>query len=960
MSDIIENSVNSVSSPTREVSSPTKDAALNSTPNTNLNLGSPVPNSQQSGRTSIGGPSSTNKVTTSRQMALQIRRDKEEKERLARTPPPAPRTQKKDSAIKLNPDGTVSSSPAPSGSAKKKKKKKPASKAVKSPSLAAASTGSKKKLSGSGSGSAAKSSKPRDNTGGVLGGIVGSPMSKAKRIKKKADLAIQMTAIRGKLDSLRKEKARLETKIASDLDGLKYPVKDEDLPRVVELKATGTKKADVADAPGSPSGAALKPQHPYPLPLPIPSDVSVLPEGTAASAGTTDADSVSRILYTWSFLTMFNKQLAINMLTLQEYTDLLLYTAKPSVALSEIVSALLRLILGDPAISSKLNAHISNINAGNSEGATEGTSAAPMSDRYSGYSLMPRKLKPAVVTSLTWQVVLRCVLRSVSAVRQAKRSLEEVSASVQAADVDVAARAAHGAASGASLVTPMMSRSHAVAHLYTANLQQAVGGAAASVGVVLKDKDAQCGISADVQGFHSSVMRVLQELEGRDLHSFSLADKLLVLDVLIATCNDTARILDLLANHAEERQQKLLAISKQQQDEKQTQKDPRFKLRDYSDADRALAVEQCRIINMEANVAKNASNSDDKSGSEGGAKKKQKTNSGEGKSTGAEVAEEEAKKPAKSDGAPGELSAAVYIDGVRRLMQTCLTNAANAVAAKDKDKNKDKSKDKKEPESGGVVKSPSSAGLSKSASSASIASLDSAPAVTGKALRAALRDIRDVHVAPAAQVVQELDDMIMLRKLGIHICITSPATLQYRRELGIDLNNTRVPPSSPVDGSCGLESATNPSKGGAKGKSSGLGQRRSRDAMESKGDDDAEETVFTDKQGVPMDEYPSDDEGFAGAEEELLAFMDRNQKSQMRQKASQMQNERREKQRRRAELDSLTEQRLTADYYLSNAVESRNEKDIKSAIKFAKSWGLQGTIEATGEVYCTRLLKEVG
>lgn len=955
----MENSVNDIASPIREVEIPVKVPEAGSpskvlevgtpeailSPNTNSVAvpGTPGANAQQPGSFSLGtdAPVSVNKVTTSRQIALQIRRDKEEQERLARTPPPVPRTAKKETAVKLNPDGTVSASPVPNSSSKKKKSKS-TSKAVKSASLMANSVGSKKK---------------RSSSGGVLGSILSSPMSSSKLTKKKTDLNTQMTMYKDKLDALRKEKGRLETKITTDADSIKFPVKDEELLRVIDIKNRGAKKAESKkDGPGSPGGAELKQKNPYPTPLPIPSLVNVLPEGTtlSASAGAAGVDSVSHILHTWSFLTMFHKQLAINRFTLSEYTDLLLYTAKPSVALSEIVSSLLRLILSDAAMSSKLSAHIANINNANSEGTVEGASSVPMSERYGAYSLMPRKLKPDVVTSLTWQVVLRCVLRSVSAVRQAKRSLEEVSSAV-GGSASVATEVDGGDATSLPLVTPMLPRSHAVAHLYTV----AAAGAVSTPSAAVKDKDALYSISSDVQGFYGDIMRVLQELEGRDFHSFSMDDKLLVLQVLITTCNDTKRILELLANHAEERQEKLLAISKQQQDEKQTLKDARFKLKDYSDADRALAVEHCRIANMEANVAKNAvaaavSKTSTKTGASAGAgsNKKQKTNSGGSRSGGADVDDTE-KKSYKAtaastlggDSMGRELMADDYVEGVCRLMQTCLIRTKSS---------KEKGKDKQ------IHKSTSAASLLSDTSAGTAdditTSEGAASATMGKELRAALKDIRDMHFAPPSQVVQELDDMLMLRKLGIQICITSPATLHYRRKLGIDLNNTRAPPPSPVDGSCGLEKVTSASgtKGSSKGRSNSS-QRRSRDAMEAK----AEENVqSTDKDGVPLDEYPSDDEELVEAEE-MFAFLDRNQKSQMRQKASSMQSERKEKLRRRAELDSTKEQRATANYYLVNAIESRSEKDIKSAIKFAKSWGLQGTIEATGEVYCTKLLKDV-
>ncbi len=75
-----------------------------------------------------------------------------------------------------------------------------------------------------------------------------------------------------------------------------------------------------------------------------------------------------------------------------------------------------------------------------------------------------------------------------------------------------------------------------------------------------------------------------------------------------------------------------------------------------------------------------------------------------------------------------------------------------------------------------------------------------------------------------------------------------------------------------------------------------------------------------------------------------MEFLDSKQKSQLRQKAASRAKHAAEKARLRESLSALKIERKEATLLLERAAESRNEREIKTAIKLAKSLGLQGQV----------------
>jgi len=106
-----------------------------------------------------------------------------------------------------------------------------------------------------------------------------------------------------------------------------------------------------------------------------------------------------------------------------DFIALLNYTASTSIALTEVCSALLKTILSDEKLAAKIGHSIpksinfsyrqmSGLTAAADPALAYGVSSKEdlVDVGYNGLSLLPKRLRQALVSPLNWQAVLRCIL----------------------------------------------------------------------------------------------------------------------------------------------------------------------------------------------------------------------------------------------------------------------------------------------------------------------------------------------------------------------------------------------------------------------------------------------------------------------------------------------------------------------------------------------------------------------
>ena len=216
----------------------------------------------------------------------------------------------------------------------------------------------------------------------------------------KKKLIEQEAAHLARIEKLNKEKNAFEKKLGEFKGKVKFPVKDEDVAMFDK---------------GKPA-----------LPLPAPKGIIALP-----------ADQVSDALSVWEFLNSFKKQLHLSMLRIEDFVDLIRYTKKASVGLTEVFLAPCRMILADPHLchslsisvpkkmnfSRQLSSAMAKIQSmhrtpslqcfsggSTSDEAIAGYHSASDADfdtGYSGLRLLPTRLGPAMLDGLRLPGVLR-------------------------------------------------------------------------------------------------------------------------------------------------------------------------------------------------------------------------------------------------------------------------------------------------------------------------------------------------------------------------------------------------------------------------------------------------------------------------------------------------------------------------------------------------------------------------
>lgn len=233
-------------------------------------------------------------------------------------------------------------------------------------------------------------------------------------------------------------------------------------------------------------------------------------------------------------------------LTLDDFMRVLAHTDGPTVALAEITSSLLRLLLSDTDMLHKLsdrmplNVHYSQVpvanpaaaldrrastaslstaNTGHADTATTNTSTGASSvveweeafieqydATYTGLRLLPYKLSPLLVTSLTWPVLLRCIILRLPHVFSFGTNTNNINGQQQWAEQKV------------------------------------------------KNVDEDLGITSDcyIDRFQA-LQSAAQEMGTSEFYELTVMQKLTILSALSEACYETERVRVLMSTHATER-----------------------------------------------------------------------------------------------------------------------------------------------------------------------------------------------------------------------------------------------------------------------------------------------------------------------------------------------------------------------------------------------------------------------
>ena len=331
--------------------------------------------------------------------------------------------------------------------------------------------------------------------------------------------------------------------------------------------------------------------------------------------------------------------MSMNAIAIDPLIELLGFTGRTSPALTELFCAPLKLLLSDPKLAAKVSAAIprklnfssrSSYKASSSDYGDESTlgyteNDADFDTTFNGIRLLPRQLRAELVDSLSWQGVLRAVLLRLEPVKQLRKAAAEVpeSAPIPAPILkgksslqDDEVNGIHGDGS-----SPSSSFSKSQRRLtFSLTLEEARGALLSNEGEEAQERARECSagkrmsqssskkrgnlinkdhlflVAKDPRQEFSMVLEAAILLETQELHCLSTGHKLAALKALCNACYDTQRLTDLLASNAEERAERVTAMSKQIREEK-------AKVKEVSVAKSAEAIERCREVNRLAAVA---------------------------------------------------------------------------------------------------------------------------------------------------------------------------------------------------------------------------------------------------------------------------------------------------------------------------------------------------------------------
>lgn len=710
------------------------------------------------------------------------------------------------------------------------------------------------------------------------------------------------------LEKSQRDKQKALIKYQQDVSNIKYPLIERELYACIKLIDTFNKDNKTLKKDLLYSNTASNRLTKLPSQLPAPSVVEMLPLSycTYASTATGECDSnvkglmdinnsvsITELLTTYNFFNLFSTQLGLSKFSIDEYADMICYQDS-NVLLSEVLCCLLKVILDDPMVA-RIQKRMVMSAQGNSGG-----------DNI--HTILPKKLQPSLVTPLSCDALVTALLPHLQPVRKILKSFAGLDASTK----EVSNIPSQSMPIGVD-ATPACKRSHAISNVYTEikaislteEQKPSPGAKTGSSLVSLQNRDISMSVTENMVFLYKQIESLLHELtaKAKSICQLEPSFKLTCLSILCETCYDVEYICKILTEHAEEYSNRLGVMKAQQEELKSVNKDPRFRLKEYSEQERKKSMFHCRLLNIEKQAIRNCQIQLE-SKQKALVKKKKAVNNGD-IDEGVEESHDVQLEPAPMDIKKEMYALIRNIGGSNKPAGDASTDNVNSEVEKEM-----KSKQKKE------------------------------------------KAKTDVYTPSAAQMVTFMDEMRILEKNGIDICVTSPVTLYLSKAEQIELCQL---PDPYIDFDAGPPVATSSKKSKSRGSSS-LSKEM-----------DYEPYHHVDSYGLPLDEYPSDDEDdmlfdmVTKNEEDMMKYLDSKQKVKLRQKSVVRSKKLAEKNKIREGIEKEVEMRNEITNNIMRAIDNNSnisDKEMKNFIVNAKRYGLIDSV-SSGRIYCANIIKRL-
>jgi hypothetical protein len=290
------------------------------------------------------------------------------------------------------------------------------------------------------------------------------------------------------------------------------------------------------------------------------------------------------------------KQLSLTSMSLNDFIELLGFSEKDSIALTELVCALLRLLLSDSSTCNKLSSLIpkkynfafqpKSLNNNESDAQVDVTiDNLDYDNNCNSLRLLPYRLNIHLINGMRYQPILRTILMRVDPAQRLRKAIAQLEF----------AQLTYGRSADRRL-SRRLSLNHHHNDTSTANSNAMTIVDSGKV-QSLRDKDAVLHITNNpLQEFHQ-LRQAVMELDQHEFYMLSIHHKLAILRVLCDACLETETMRSVLEKNEQDRTAKIAAINKQIRDMKASAKEELANKRD-------AAIEAVRRANLAAAKAK--------------------------------------------------------------------------------------------------------------------------------------------------------------------------------------------------------------------------------------------------------------------------------------------------------------------------------------------------------------------
>lgn len=399
----------------------------------------------------------------------------------------------------------------------------------------------------------------------------------------------KVAEIEGMEINIVKMKAQKAKEIERQSNSIKFPVKDE---KIKELDLKGKE------------------------PLKIPDPTTKI-----------NSPFADEIVGVWDFLNTFQKQLALPSIEIDDFIEMMEYTDKESVALTEVFLAPMRIILTDASYVAKVssalpkgisfcrkpdsgnelniqenfnqklpNFNIKSIVNKDTDSAVDRLVSEGFDSSFNGLRLLPRKLSPTLVCDpLIWQTVLRAILLRDPSIRDLRNDIHKLYL-----EYDNIKRVVSGSKKRAkddSVEGSAEEHQKCVEDLNKYAAPPIISREAKKNKINTLNHDLFLRLNSDPFAALENLIAAAQALESKELHELSFRHKISILKVLCEACFDTEFIGELLATNIEERANRITATRKRLEEKKKEQ-------REIANCKKEDAIRICWLANKSAADAK--------------------------------------------------------------------------------------------------------------------------------------------------------------------------------------------------------------------------------------------------------------------------------------------------------------------------------------------------------------------